>query len=343
MRAGGWGVVRWRMSCLRACSPLALLLACASPASGGATEPAGTTTTGGTTTGETTTGTTDATEPTTTGGTSGTTTGTTTTSGATTGDSEEEPGNLWLSDRFLNIAHRGGKALRPEETLLAFAHALEVGADVLELDVHASADGVLVAIHDDTVDRTTEGSGAVRDMTLAELKALDAGYWFTLDEGRSYPYRGMGLTIPTVDEIFAAFPEAYFLIEIKQSEPPIVEPLIAALTEHGARERALLASFDGEPLLAVRALAPDVLTSMSTTEMLEFFTNMDNPDYTPPAMFGQPPWELASPELVEFAHKVGVKVQPWTVNTAKAMHDLVALDVDGIMTDDPALLATIAP
>ncbi|HEY8378712.1 MAG TPA: glycerophosphodiester phosphodiesterase, partial [Nannocystis sp.] len=202
---------------------------------------------------------------------------------------------------------------------------------------------VLVAIHDDTVDRTTNGSGAVRDLTLAELKALDAGYHFTPDGGQTYPYRGMGLTIPTVEEIFAAFPEAYYLIEIKQSEPLIVEDLIAAMTEHGVRERVLLASFDDEPMLAARALAPDVLTSMSASEMVELFNNMENPEYTPPARYAQPPWELALPEVVEFAHALGVKVQPWTVNNAKVMQDLLALEVDGIMTDDPALLAMIVP
>ena len=96
-----------------------------------------------------------------------------TSSSSTTG---EPGGNLLLSDKFLNIAHRGGASLRPEETLLAFEHALAVGADVLEFDVHASSDGVIVAMHDGTVDRTTDGTGPIKAQTLAQLRALDAGY-----------------------------------------------------------------------------------------------------------------------------------------------------------------------
>src|SRR5690554_1995342 len=138
-----------------------------------------------------------------------------------TGETGEPPGNLLLSDQVLNIAHRGGGLLRPETTLPAFEHALAVGADVLEFDLHASADGVIVAMHDDTVDRTTEGSGAIKDRSFAELRMLDAGYRFTTDDGQTYPYRGAGIQIPTLEEILLGFPDRYYLMEIKQSEPPI--------------------------------------------------------------------------------------------------------------------------
>lgn len=266
-----------------------------------------------------------------------TTTGASTSAGVV--DLGGEPGNLLLSDRFLNIAHRGGGKLRPEETLPAYEHALAVGADVLELDVHATADGVIVAMHDETVDRTTDGTGLIHDMTFAELRALDAGYRFTPDGGQSFPYRGMGIAVPTVDEILTQFPDSYYLIEIKQSEPPIVDALLAVLDGHDVLDRVVLASFDGDAIAAVRAAAPEVLTAMSLQEWVEFNAKLGDPGYTPPAKFVQSPWNSTTPQVVAFAHQLGLKVQPWTVNDAGAMTDLIARGVDGIMTDDPALLA----
>jgi glycerophosphoryl diester phosphodiesterase len=281
----------------------------------------------------------------TTDGTTGAPTTSTTSSGTTAGDSEtgEPAGNLFLSDKFLNIAHRGGAALRPEETLPAFEHALAVGADVLEFDVHASSDGVVVAMHDGTVDRTTDGTGAIKAMTLDELRALDAGYRFTTDDGQTFPYRGTGIVIPTLDEIFNKFPDSYYLIEIKQTDPPIVDELLTALEEHGALERVVIASGDLETIEAVRAASPEVFTSLSTPEVLDLYLKVGSPDYVAPALFVHSPWDLTSAELVSFAHELGMKVHPWTVNEESRMVDLIGRGVDGIMTDDPALLATVAP
>ncbi|WP_434420940.1 glycerophosphodiester phosphodiesterase [Nannocystis pusilla] len=280
--------------------------------------------------------------------TSSTTTGEapTTTSSSTTGtDSEtgEPPGNLLLSDHFLNIAHRGGALLRPEETLPAFEHALAAGADVLELDVHASSDGVLVAMHDGTVDRTTDGTGAIKAKTLDELRALDAGYRFTPDGGQTFPFRGTGISIPTLEEIFKKFPDSYYLIEIKQTDPPIVEGLLAAIEDHAALERVVIASGDLDTIVAVRAAAPAAFTSLSTPEMLDLYLNVGSPEYVAPAQFVHSPWDLTSAELVTFAHELGMKVHPWTVNEEARMVDLIGRGVDGIMTDDPALLEAVAP
>jgi glycerophosphoryl diester phosphodiesterase len=256
-----------------------------------------------------------------------------------TGDTDDPPGNPFLSDQLLNIAHRGGARLRPEATLLAFEHALSVGADVLEFDLHASSDGVVVAIHDDTVDRTTDGSGAVQAMTFAELRMLDAGYEFTPDGGQTFPYRGMGIQIPTLIEVLEAFPDQYYLIEIKQSEPSIVTDVLAILEMHSALDRVVIASFEQVTIDEVRAAEPELLTAMTPAEMVELLGASEQPDgYRPPALFVQAPWDIVDQPLVDFAHSVGLDVQPWTVNSESLMHDLIALGVDGIMTDDPALL-----
>ena len=262
--------------------------------------------------------------------------------GTDTGTDTGEPENLLLSDQFLVIAHRGGARLRPEATLLAFEHALEVGADVIEMDLHATADGVIVVIHDDTVDRTTDGTGAVNDMSFDELRMLDAGYDFSPDGGQTFPYRGMGLVIPTMEEVLEAFPNAYYLMEIKQYDPPIVDEVIGILAEHQVGDRIVLASFDDPTIEAVRAADPAVFTAMSAAEMAEFVGALDDPGYRPPCLFLQSPWDITSQAVVDRAHELGMKVHPWTINESALMTDLIGRGVDGIMTDDPALLVEVA-
>ncbi len=273
---------------------------------------------------------------------SGTATGSDT-SEATTDSTEtgDPPGNPLLSDELLNIAHRGGGLLRPEATLTAFENALAVGADVLEMDLHATSDGVIVVIHDDTVDRTTDGTGSVSELTFAELRMLDAGYDFTTDDGQTFPYRGMGIFVPTLDEVLDAFPDAHYLMEIKQSDPPIVSDALAILANHAVEDRVVLASFDDDTIEAVRAANPSLFTAMSAVEMAEFVAAMEDPSYQPPCLFFQSPWDITSQEMVDRAHALGMKVHPWTINTSVLMSDLIARGVDGIMTDDPDLLAQV--
>jgi len=114
------------------------------------------------------------------------------------------------------IAHRGGAALRPENTLAAFLHAVEVGADILEMDLRVTADREIVVMHDATVERTTDGRGAVAALTLAELRKLDAGYRWTPDGGASFPYRGRGIRAPALEEVFRRLPNARMNLEMKQ-------------------------------------------------------------------------------------------------------------------------------
>ena len=256
-------------------------------------------------------------------------------------DTDEPEGNLLLSDRVLNIAHRGGRVYRPEATLLAFEHALASGADVLEFDLHASSDGVIVVIHDDTVDRTTDGTGDVSAMTFDELRLLDACYDFSPDGGQTHPYRGMGVQLPTPQEIFDAFPDRYYLMEIKQSEPSIVPTLLDVIDDYGLVERVVIASFAQVTIDEVRASNLPIMTAMTAPEMVEFVTMGSDPNYAPPCLFVQPPWEGVDQALVDNAALHGLKVHPWTVNTEGLMHTLIDLGVDGIMSDDPILLAQV--
>src|SRR5215213_3619479 len=142
----------------------------------------------------------------------------------------------------VNFAHRGGAGIAPENTLEAFREGLRVGAGVLELDVHTTADGHIVVMHDPAVDRTTQGTGPVREMTLAELKRLDAGYRFTRDEGGTFPHRGEGIRIPTLEEVYDEFTEVPINVEIKGERPGIEEVVWRIIASAGAEERTLVVS-----------------------------------------------------------------------------------------------------
>jgi len=246
-----------------------------------------------------------------------------------------------LQDGFLNVAHRGGGRLAPEESLEAYQNALAVGADMLEMDLHATLDGVVVLHHDDTVDRITDGAGKIEEMTFEELRALDAGYRFTPDGGQTYPYRGQGVRVATFREVLEAFPTAIFSAEIKQSDPPIVDAVLEILADTGMEERVILVSFFDAVVKEIREKNPRIVTGAATGEMVLFstLTEADYADYEPPCPYFQLPG--IEPELLTLAHELGVKVQIWTINDAAEMRSWIGMGVDAVMTDDPALLESV--
>ncbi len=140
------------------------------------------------------------------------------------------------------IGHRGAAGEAPENTLVSFQRAVRDGAQFIELDVRGSRDGEVMVIHDATVKRTTNGSGAVSKQNLKDLEALDAGYRFSRDGGKSYPYRGQDIRIPTLKEIFDALPRTRFIVEIKQARPSIVKRVFEEVRRAGKEEAVLLAT-----------------------------------------------------------------------------------------------------
>lgn len=253
------------------------------------------------------------------------------------------------ADRPLVIAHRGGARLAPENTLPAFDAALAAGADVLETDARATADGVVVLIHDHTVDRTTDGEGEVAALTYAELQALDAGHGYSPDRGETFPRRGEGIRVPTLDAALAAFPDALFAIELKPEDPAFVAPFLAVIDAHDARARVVVASREAPVLAALRAAAPDVATGLATTEVIAWITLPPGPDarpWQPPGHVLQVPleqlgFELVTPQNIAHARRHGVAMHAFTINDEATMRQLVGWDIDGIMTDDPGTLRAI--
>ena len=251
--------------------------------------------------------------------------------------------------RPLVFAHRGGGGLFPENTLEAFKYSAEMGVDVLELDIHSTADGKLVVMHDSSVDRTTDGSGKVSEMTLEQLKKLDAGYKFTTDGGQTFPFRGKSITVPMLDEVFSAFPAMTFNIEPKQQTPSITQPLCNLLREKQMTGRVIIGSFRQEVLDEFRAECTEVATSASPSEVSQFLAMYKTglgESYTPPMQALQVPenvgyLNIVSKDFVETAHRLNLKVHVWTINNTDDMQRLTGMGVDGIMTDYPDRLLNL--
>jgi glycerophosphoryl diester phosphodiesterase len=242
----------------------------------------------------------------------------------------------------LVFAHRGGGGLYPENTLEAFQYSAQMGVDVLELDIHSTADGKLVVIHDSTVHRTTDGNGKVNEITLTELKKLDAGYQFSRDGGQTFPFRGKNLTVPTLEEIFAAFPRKIFNVEMKQSAPSIAKPLCQILRERKMTAKVIVGSFRQTALDEFRQECSEVATSASPLEAGKFLLYQKSglaENYRPPMQALQVPRkigiEILTKDFVESAHRQNLKVHVWTINETSEMQRLLNLGVDGIITDYP--------
>ena len=250
----------------------------------------------------------------------------------------------------VNLAHRGASALAPENTLEAFRTAVEAGAGGLELDVHLTSDGQVVVIHDETVDRTTGGTGAVSDMTLEELRALDAGHNFSPECGSDHPYRGLGLRISTLDEVLRAFPVVVVNIDMKADRPGVEAAVLGVLREADAGGRALVVSSRRAAVGRFRRISGgSVSTGASRWETGVFYVlsrlrleRLLRPAYdalqVPIRHRGV---QLVSRRFLEAAHASGVRVDVWTINEADEMHRLLDLGVDVIMTDRPGLLAEV--
>jgi glycerophosphoryl diester phosphodiesterase len=245
------------------------------------------------------------------------------------------------------MAHQGGDHVWPGNTMVAFEGAHALGVDALELDVHLSADGEVVVIHDATVDRTSDGRGAVAELTLAELRALDFGFRWRPAGGAptEFPYRGQGLTIPTLQEVLEAFPETAVNIELKPEDTRLVAITCDLIRKLGRERTVLVASFSDRNLRDFRSRCPEVATSAATREAATFAI-LDlfrlGHLYTPSAEALQVPVRQAGIEIVterslRTARDRRMRVEVWTINDEAEMRRLFELGVDGVITDRPDL------
>ena len=252
----------------------------------------------------------------------------------------------------LVVAHQGGDGVWPGDTMYAFEKAVEIGADVLEMDAHITKDGQIVLMHDEAVDRTTDGTGLIEDLTLAEIKQLDAAYKWSNDDGKTFPFRGQGIQVPTLNELFKKFPDTRYLIEIKLTENPIDRPFCNLIREYNMQAKVIVASFHDEAMAIFRETCPEVATSASRTEVRNFVLlgkvflsgfvvpryQLIQPPYDPSESLGI---NIMTERFLREAHAKNIKVEPWTVNDPELMKQYIEWGVDGIITDRPDLMIEV--
>jgi len=255
-------------------------------------------------------------------------------------------------DGILVIAHQGGDGVWPGDTMYAFEKAVEIGADVLEMDAHITKDGRIVLMHDEKVDRTTDGTGLIEDLTLDELKQLDAAYKWSNDGGQTFPYRGMGIQVPTLDELFEKFPQMRYVIEIKLTANPMEKPMCDLLRKYNMQDQVLIASFHDEAMKNFRMVCPEVSTSASRGEVTRYVLLGKAflwGFYVPKFQTVQPPWSpedslnipIMTKRFIWESHGKNIRVEPWTVDDPELMKHYIDWGVDGIITDRPDLMVEI--
>lgn len=246
----------------------------------------------------------------------------------------------------LLIAHRGGAGLAPENTLAAFeSAATDWAADMIECDVRATRDGHTVILHDPTIDRTTNGTGQVSQYTLEELRAFDAGYRFSSDGGRTFPFRGKGIVIPTIDEVLGRLPGTRFTIEVKigTAQPG----LFAAIEKHKATDRIIAAGMYDRDRNMFATYKGAV--SASTEQGKRFYIShklhmsrlyrLDADVVQVPEHWGGK--HVVTGRLVRALRRQGIPVHVWTVNDAVSMDRLLDAGVDGLVTDRPDIASQL--
>jgi glycerophosphoryl diester phosphodiesterase len=247
------------------------------------------------------------------------------------------------------FSHQGGEGIRPTNTAVAFKDTWAMGVDVLDADMHMTSDGVLVLAHDETIDRVSNGTGALRDTTLEALRSYDFGYDFTTDNGATFPYRGKGLSIMTLEELYAGYPDALFGIEIKQTTVEAAEKLCEITKKFGYEDKLLVSAFAQQNMDRFREVCPRVATSGTQDETKRFFIfhrlglaglyrasfdSLQVPEYSGDT-------HVLTPRFIWDSQKKGYAVIPWTINEDADLRRVGALGVDGINTNYPDRMVNI--
>jgi glycerophosphoryl diester phosphodiesterase len=261
-------------------------------------------------------------------------------------------GNARIFDigRPLIMAHRGDPSAAPENSRLSMESALKVGVDFLETDVRMTKDEQLILFHDADLLRTTGSAGRVQDYSLDELRKIDIGYNYTID-GTSYPFRGKGHRVVTIEEAFEGYPDAKFTVDIKDSDPRAPVLLAKAIMNSNRLDSVIVASFIPPQMMRFRELVPNALTSAHPGEVRNFVLGVrlravnrfarriQYHAFHVPIKYG--PLRVVNSRFVEEAHKRGIAVQVWTINDREEMEWLIDLGIDGIFTDEPMLMRAV--
>jgi glycerophosphoryl diester phosphodiesterase len=248
------------------------------------------------------------------------------------------------------VAHRGGSALAPENTFPAYDRAAALGADALEIDVRLTLDGKVVVFHDEGTERLTGESGTIEARKLAEVAALDAAHAFSPDGGASFPLRGAGVTVPTLAAVLARYPSMRLNIDAKTEDSALAEALVRDVRAAGAADRVCLGSFSDAQAERLGSLLPEACRYLpqgaATCHVLA--AKSGSPGRACPAAYdlADLPHHLSGmvvvdAKVVAYFHERGIPVHVWTVDDEPEMRELLAIGVDGIVTDRPDVLRRV--
>ena len=248
------------------------------------------------------------------------------------------PRSPYQQRKTLVIAHAGGEGLGPANTLEAMRLSRAAGADVNDADVHLTKDGVLVAIHDDTVDATTDGTGLVIDKTLAELRKLDAGSHFK-DSAGGFPFRGKGVTIPTIEDVLTQFPGVLTSLEFKDNSGPAPQIMCDLLRKTGRASSVYMSSDTDPPIEEFKKLCPEVTTTVTDAMVpIMLAAEKSGATWCSPVPIGQPPYS-ADPrptrESLKWSHDHGLANFTWTIDDPATLRYLAGIGMDAIYTRFP--------
>ena len=258
--------------------------------------------------------------------------------------------NNYASSDFKRIAHRGASAEAPENTLPAIARAVEKHqVDMVEIDLRLTKDRIPVVIHDETLERTTNGEGPIHQYSLRELKTKDAGFRFDPEGKGLFPYREKGVTIPTLEEVLGRFPETSFCLEVKEKDPACVREILTVIERIPRKGPLIIGSFHASIARELRQLSPaSIETFFSRDEVLRTYLafRLGFKKFSPPARYASLPrkelcLKLDDEKWISFLHRAGVSVFYWTVDAASEMEILIERGADGIVTNYPNRLNEI--
>ncbi len=262
---------------------------------------------------------------------------------------------MFMNSKFFEkslkvVAHRGDSAFFPENTLPAFRSAAELKVDCIETDVHLTKDGVCVIWHDDSMERTSGDKSLITDKKYKELAGMDAGYMFSGDNGKTFPFRGRGVTIATLDEVLKSIPDMRFNVDLKDDNQDLVVEFARVIRANKAENRVLGASFHDSIIKSLREYIPEIATSFSRPELkklvymdklkiLKFHNKLPAGAAQIPEYSGR--LRVLTKSLIRVLHARGVYIHVWTINNRADMVRLFKMGVDTIMTDNPRLLIEV--
>lgn len=251
--------------------------------------------------------------------------------------------------KTLNIAHRGGLGLSPENTIFSFNKAVASGADILEMDIHSTSDSILVLLHDNKLNRTTNGKGYVWDFTIESIKELNAGFYWTKDDSITFPFRESGIEIPTLEEVFINFKDYKLNIEIKHHEAHVAKNLCHLIQKYDMQSNVLVGSFNDKILLEFRKDCPSVATSSARDETklfyglnylyLDYFYSPNLDIFQLPEYFRDT--YVLSENFIKSSQNKNIPIFVWTINDSNEMKRFIDLGINGIITDYPDRLSEV--